>query len=202
LLPYFFRVEKGDNARYGDMNMRHKTLFSLSTLLVILSCLALYGSSSYAQSGFSLTSTAFTAGNTIPVANSCSGNNDSPALSWSGAPAGTKSFVLILSDPDAPHGTFIHWVAFDIPGSATTLAAGVPHVDEIPGGGQQGMNSAAKIGYIGPCPPPGKVHHYHFTLYALNSTINLPKGASLTAVKSAMEVHVIGKTELVGTFSR
>jgi Raf kinase inhibitor-like YbhB/YbcL family protein len=182
--------------------MSHKTLLSLSAFAVVLACLTFLGSTSYAQSGFSLTSAAFTAGNTIPIANSCSGNNDSPPLSWSGAPSGTKSYVLILSDPDAPHGTFIHWVAFDIPGAATSLAAGVPHVDEIPGGGEQGMNAAAKIGYIGPCPPPGKVHHYHFTLYALNSTINLPKGASLTAVKSAMEAHVIGKTELVGTFSR
>jgi Raf kinase inhibitor-like YbhB/YbcL family protein len=182
--------------------MHHKAISSVAAFFIIFSYLAFYRSISYAQSGFNLTSTAFTAGSTIPVANSCSGNNDSPALSWSGAPAGTKSFVLILSDPDAPHGTFIHWVAFDIPGAVTSLAAGVPHVDEIPGGGEQGMNGAAKIGYIGPCPPPGKVHHYHFTLYALNETINLPKGASLTAVKSAMEAHVIGKTELIGTFSR
>jgi Raf kinase inhibitor-like YbhB/YbcL family protein len=182
--------------------MRHKTMLPLCTLAVILLNLALYSSASYAQSSFSLTSTAFAAGTTIPIDNSCAGANNSPPLAWSGAPSGTKSFVLVLSDPDAPRGTFLHWVAFDIPGAATSLAGGVPHVDQIPGGGEQGMNGAAKIGYTGPCPPPGKVHHYHFTLYALNSTINLPKGASLTAVKSAMEAHVIGKTELVGTFSR
>jgi len=183
------------------MNSRTTLLISASMGLAF-SCLTVTALRAHAESGFTLMSAAFTSGAAIPVDNSCSGANASPPLTWSGAPAATKSFALIVQDPDAPHGNFTHWVAFDIPASATSLAANVPHTDELAGGGQQGMNSAAKIGYMGPCPPPGKVHHYHFTLYALNSTINLPKGASLKAVRSAMESHIIGNAELIGTFSK
>lgn len=181
---------------------RDRTRFICTTICLALSCLILIAQAAHAQSGFTLSSAAFTTGNPVPVDNSCSGANASPALSWSGVPANTKSFVLIVDDPDAPHGTFTHWIAYDIPASATSLPGAIPHSDEITGGGEQGMNSAAKIGYMGPCPPPGKVHHYHFKLYALNSTINLPKAASRNAVEAAMKPDVIGTAELVGTFSR
>ncbi|HUA33246.1 MAG TPA: YbhB/YbcL family Raf kinase inhibitor-like protein [Candidatus Binataceae bacterium] len=183
------------------MNRKTNLLISVS-LLLALSYFIVTAPRAHAEAGFTLTSTAFTSGSAIPTDNSCSGANTSPSLTWSGTPAGTKSFALIVQDPDAPHGTFTHWIAFDIPAAASSMPAAVPHTDELVGGGEQGMNSAAKIGYMGPCPPPGKVHHYHFELYALNSTINLPKGASLRAVQAAMQAHVIGKAELIGTFSK
>ena len=181
---------------------RKITLLISASLGFVLSCFIVTASRAHAESGFTLSSAVFSSGSAIPADNSCSGANTSPPLAWSGMPAGTKSFALVVQDPDAPHGVFTHWIAFDIPASASSLPAGVPHTNEIAGGGEQGMNSAAKIGYMGPCPPPGKVHHYHFTLYALNSTINLPKGASLRAVQAAMESHVIGSAKLVGTFSK
>jgi Raf kinase inhibitor-like YbhB/YbcL family protein len=185
------------------MTMIHKVTLLISiTLGFALTGLASLPAAGQAQTTFTLTSVAFAPDGSIPAENSCTAGNKSPALAWSGAPAATKSFVLILQDPDAPHGLFTHWIAFDIPASATSLPAALPHTDSLPGGGEQGMNSAAKVGYLGPCPPPGKVHHYRFTLYALNSTINLPKGASIKAVQAAMEPDVIGNATLVGTFSR
>jgi Raf kinase inhibitor-like YbhB/YbcL family protein len=183
--------------------MIHKPTLLISTMVALmLSVVALTMTSAEAQSTFTLTSAAFASGAPIPVDNSCKGANTSPPLAWSGAPADTKSFALIVEDPDAPRGTFTHWIAFDIPATVTSLPAALPHIEQLPGGGEQGMNSVAKIGYMGPCPPAGKVHHYHFKLYALNSTINLPKGASLTAVQATIQSHVIATANLVGTFSR
>jgi len=162
----------------------------------------LFASVRPAQAQLTLTSPAFAASSTIATGNACSGADQSPALTWSNAPQATKSFALIVEDPDAPSGTFIHWVAYNIPAQTTSLPAGVPQTAEITGGGKNGINSFDHIGYNGPCPPLGKMHHYHFRLFAVDSTLTPGDKADAAAVESAMKGHVIATAELVGTFER
>ena len=149
-----------------------------------------------------LTSPAFSPGAAIPSYFSCSGADRSPALAWSNAPQATKTFALVVEDPDAPGGTFIHWVAYNIPVSVTSLPAGVAQSAEIAGGGTNGINSFDHVGYNGPCPPPGKMHHYHFRLFAVDTTLTPGDNADAAALESAMKGHVVASTELVGTFER
>src|SRR6266540_1402431 len=126
---------------------------------------------------FSLTSTAFTDGAAIPVKYTCDGADVSPPLAWSGAPAGTKSFALICDDPDAPRGTWVHWVLFNLPAQEKELAEGTPTSARLPNSARQGKNDFGNIGYGGPAPPKGKPHRYFFKLYALDQTLDLPEGA-------------------------
>ncbi len=155
-----------------------------------------------AQAQLRLTSPAIASGAAIADDYACTGADRSPALAWSDAPQSTKSFALIVDDPDAPRGTFVHWVAYNIPARVTSLAAGVPQTAEIAGGGTNGINSFEHIGYNGPCPPPGKIHHYHFRLFALDSKLTPDDGADAAAIQSAMRGHVVATAELVGTFER
>ncbi len=155
-----------------------------------------------AQAQLRLTSPTIASGAAIADDYACTGANRSPALAWSNAPQSTKSFALIVDDPDAPRGTFVHWVAYNIPARVTSLAAGVPQTAEIAGGGTNGINSFEHIGYNGPCPPPGKIHHYHFRLFALDSKLTPDDGAGAAAIQSAMRGHVVATAELVGTFER
>jgi Raf kinase inhibitor-like YbhB/YbcL family protein len=151
---------------------------------------------------FQITSSVIAAGASIPRENACTGANLSPPLSWSGAPAATKSFALIVADPDAPSGVFYHWVAYDLPASSTGLAAAVAPDPELPDGARQGVNSFGAVGYKGPCPPHGKPHHYHFQLYALDTKVDLRPGADAKELESAMKGHTLGSAELVGIFQR
>ena len=146
---------------------------------------------------FEISSSAFQPDGPIPVQYSCDGANRSPALSWGEPPAGTRSFALIVDDPDAPSGTFRHWAAWDIPASTRSIAVGEA-------AGKQAVNGAGKSGYMGPCPPPGHgVHHYHFKLYALDTmSLGLAEGAKVEEVEKAAEKHALGRAELVGTFER
>src|SRR5208283_2926723 len=144
-----------------------------------------------AEAQLRLTSTAIASGAAIADDYACTGADRSPALAWSGAPQSTKSFALIVDDPDAPGGTFFHWAAYNIPAGVTSLPAGVPQTAEIAGGGTNGINSFEHIGYNGPCPPPGKIHHYHFRLFALDSTLTPGDRADAAAVQSAMKGHVL-----------
>ena len=114
----------------------------------------------------------------------------------------TKSFALVVLDPDAPGGTFIHWVAYNIPAQMMSLPANVPQTAEIAGGGKNGINGFNHIGYNGPCPPPGKMHHYNFRLFALDSALTPGDKPDAVAVESAMKGHVLATAELVGTFER
>jgi Raf kinase inhibitor-like YbhB/YbcL family protein len=155
-----------------------------------------------AQAEFVVTSPVIAAGAPIASDYACTGSDKSPALSWSNAPQATKSFALIVQDSDAPGGTFIHWVAYNIPAQTTSLPAGVAKDAEINGGGKNGINSFGHVGYNGPCPPPRKMHHYHFLLYALDSTLNPGDKADADAVEAAMKGHVLATAELVGTFER
>jgi Raf kinase inhibitor-like YbhB/YbcL family protein len=150
-----------------------------------------------------LVSPAFPPGGNIPAEYTCDGSDISPPLSWSGAPAGTQSFVLVVEDPDAPGGTFRHWAAFDIPATAMGLPAG--YGPSRPAAGfHEARNDFGKRGYGGPCPPPGAgVHHYHFRLFALSRPrLDLAPSATALGVVQAARPYAIASTELVGTYRR
>lgn len=134
-------------------------------------------------------------GATIPTQFTCSGANQSPPLSWSGVPQGTKSLALLVEDPDAPIGTFVHWVMYDIPPTSNGFKQGVAD-------GKEGLNSMGKAAYMGPCPPPGKPHHYHFRLFALDTNLNLGANPDAEAVRDAIKGHIIQSADLVGIFGR
>ena len=152
--------------------------------------------------GFELKSSAFAPSGTIPKKHTCDGPDQSPALDWSGVPEGTKTLALICDDPDAPVGTWVHWVLYDLPEDVARLSEGVPPTNTIEQGASQGKNDFGKIGYGGPCPPPGKPHRYFFRLYALDERLGLPPGAKKKDLLKAMDNHVLGQAELVGTYGR
>ncbi len=150
---------------------------------------------------FELRSTAFAPGGAIPPLYTCQGKDISPPLAWTGMPKGTRSSVLICDDPDAPVGTWIHWVFYNIPPSVTSLPQGFTK-DERPAlGGIHGRSSFGAFGYGGPCPPWG-THRYFFRLYALDTVLNLKSGAEKTDVIKAMEGHVLARAELMGTYKK
>jgi len=148
-----------------------------------------------------LKSSAFTAGEMIPKKYTCDGPDVSPPLSWSDVPAGAKSLALIADDPDAPMGTWVHWVAWNIPPNARGLEEGVPKKDSLPNGMKQGTTDFRSIGYGGPCPPSG-THRYFFKLYALDAPLRLKAGATKRDVEAAMQGHVVGTAQLMGTYAR
>ena len=151
---------------------------------------------------FTLTSTAFQEGVIIPNKHTCSGQDISPPLQWGAPPKGTRSFALIMDDPDAPIGTWVHWVIFNIPGQSSSLPEGVPPQNSFPTGEQQGINDFRRIGYGGPCPPPGKPHRYYLKLYALDTILKLQPGAKKAEVLAACQSHILGETYLMGRFGR
>lgn len=149
-----------------------------------------------------LTSSAYSEGGNIPARYTGAGEDISPPLSWSDVPEGTESFVVIMDDPDAPMGTWVHWVIYDIPKSVTALDEGVPAKDVLPDGAKQGVNDFRRIGYGGPYPPPGPAHRYVTTLYALDGVPNLGPGLDKASVLEAIEGHVLGTARLTGTYRR
>lgn len=149
-----------------------------------------------------LTSSAFAEGATIPRQHTGDGADTSPALQWSGAPAGTKSFALICDDPDAPRGTWVHWVLFNLPGDQQELPAGVPAEAELAGGARQGQNDFGNLGYGGPAPPPGQPHRYFFKLYALDTLLHLPAGATKQQLEQALKGHTLAQGQLMGKYQR
>jgi Raf kinase inhibitor-like YbhB/YbcL family protein len=151
---------------------------------------------------FELSSTAFAPGQAIPKQHTCDGADRSPPLRWQDAPAAAKSFALVADDPDAPAGTWTHWVLYDLPASVAELPEAVPPDATIPSGGKQGLNDFRKTGYGGPCPPPGKPHRYFFRLYALDAPTGLDPRAKKDQVQHAIEGHVLARTELMGTYQR
>ena len=153
------------------------------------------------ENKFTLTSTAFKDGQPIPRQHTCDGVNVSPALEWSGAPPNAKTFAIICDDPDAPSGAWVHWVLYNLPADKIGLVENVPMTEKVPGDGLQGTNDFQKIGYGGPCPPSG-THHYFFKLYALDAELSLKAGATKAEVVKAMEGHIIGQTQLMGTYRR
>ena len=151
---------------------------------------------------FFLSSASFRNGQPMPAKHTCEGIDASPALKWEGAPTGTKSFALICDDPDAPGGSWVHWVIYEIPANTKELPEGVAKSDAA-AGARQGMNDFGKVGYGGPCPPRGHgLHHYHFRLYALDTDLNLAARVTRRQLEAAMKGHILGQTELVGTYQR
>ena len=144
----------------------------------------------------------FASGAEIPRAFTCSGEDRSPVLEWKDVPEGTRSFALIADDPDAPAGTWVHWVIFNIPGSSRSLKGGVEKKSELADGARQGRNDFGKTGYNGPCPPPGKPHRYFFKLYALSTELKLAAGASKSDVERAMVGHILARAEWMGRYQR
>jgi Raf kinase inhibitor-like YbhB/YbcL family protein len=149
-----------------------------------------------------LTSTAFRQGEVIPQEYTGDGRNVSPSLKWPDPPTGTRSFALICEDPDAPRGTFTHWVVLNLPAESRELTEGLPQETTLPDGTAQGTNDFGKVGYGGPSPPPGKPHRYVFKLYALDRQLNLPASATKTNLLAAMKGHVLAEGQLMGTYSR
>ncbi|HKG52734.1 MAG TPA: YbhB/YbcL family Raf kinase inhibitor-like protein [Anaerolineales bacterium] len=156
-----------------------------------------------ATMSLTVTSDAFANGQSIPAKYSCVGKNISPALAWNEPPAGTQSFALIVDDPDAPVGTWVHWVLFNIPSNTRNLQEDLPitgkNVD--PNAIYVGKNSSGNTRYDGPCPPSG-THRYYFKLYALDTTLSLLPGATKEQVLTEMKGHLLAQGELMGTFSK
>jgi len=149
-----------------------------------------------------ITSAAFAGGQPIPAKYTCQGSDISPPLQWTNAPANAKSFALICDDPDAPVGTWVHWVLYDLPPSASELPEDVAKTQTFAGNAKQGVNDFRRVGYGGPCPPPGKPHRYFFKLYALDAMLDLEPGATKKDLLEAMEGHVLAEGQLMGTYQR
>ncbi len=150
-----------------------------------------------------LTSPGFTSGSVIPDMYTCKGQNISPELEWSEAPEGTKSLALIVEDPDAPKGTYTHWIAYNILPGTRTLTGNFANIGgaRAADGLMQGRNDFGKTGYGGPCPPVGdRPHRYYFRIYALDVKLKLEPGASRAELEEAMEGHIIGQGELMGKY--
>ena len=187
---------------------RRGGLFLFGTILLCVAAWLLPGCESGEETlpegemTLSLSSTAFEEGEAVPTRFTCDGEDISPPLAWGEAPAGARAFVLIVDDPDAPLGVFTHWVLFNIPADRRALPEAVPAEEEVLGGAMQGKNGLGRIGYTGPCPPPGSPHHYRFNLYALDQPLAMAAGASRTQVLDAMQEHVLAQGRLTGTYQR
>jgi hypothetical protein len=149
-----------------------------------------------------LRSGGFQANGFMAARHTCAAQNLSPPLEWSGAPAGTQAFALVCEDPDAPRGTWDHWLIWNLPATRLGLPEGVPTDEVLPDGSRQGRNSGKKTGYSGPCPPPGDPHRYVFRVYALSTPLDLPAGATKSKLLEAMQGRVLGAGTLVGLFGR
>lgn len=194
-----------DGTFLGSRRMR-VTAIVAAVLICLLSFLLLRQRTStspdvQAGASMNLSSTSFSNGASIPPRYTCDGTNTSPALDWSGAPAATKSFALILHDPDAPVD-FTHWLAYKIPSNIQQLAEGASNQGSMPAGSAEGMNGFGRTGYGGPCPPHGKPHHYVLLFYALNADLSLPAGATREQLEAAMRSHIVATGRLTGTYQR
>ncbi len=151
--------------------------------------------------GMKISSPAFVPNQFVPIEYTCDGQNESPPLAWTGVPAGTQSLALFVEDPDAPGGTFVHWVLYNIPPGVASLERNQPRRAKLRQGILQGMNHFDQIGYSGPCPPAG-IHQYHFRLYALDTQLSLEEGAVKEQVMDAMKGHMLEDAELVARYQR
>ncbi|MBI5581410.1 MAG: YbhB/YbcL family Raf kinase inhibitor-like protein [Deltaproteobacteria bacterium] len=148
-----------------------------------------------------ITSSAFTEGAMIPKKHTCDAEDVSPDLKWSGVPKEAKSLALICDDPDAPAGTWVHWVLFNIPADVNALPAGIPSDAALKNGARQGKNDFRKLGYGGPC-PPGGTHRYFFKVYALDTVFSLDSGSTKAQVVAAMKGHILAEGQLMGKYKR
>jgi len=148
-----------------------------------------------------ITSAAFTEGGMIPKEYTCDGRDISPPLAWTGAPEGTRSLAIICDDPDAPVGTWVHWVLFSIPVTAAELPKSIPGDKLLENGARHGINDFGKFGYGGPC-PPGGTHRYYFKIYALDTDLTQEPGITKVELLKAMEGHILAEGQLMGRYAR
>jgi len=183
--------------------MKKILVFCIMFVIMLSSCSSTSTPTPEADMSLVLKSDAFVNGQSIPAKYSCIGKNVSPALNWSDPPAGTQSFALIVDDPDAPMGTWVHWVLFNIPAGQRSLAEDLPVTGKNDGAGAIyfGENSSGNTRYDGPCPPSG-THRYYFKLYALDTLVDLLPGATKEELLKAMQGHILAQGELMGTFSK
>jgi hypothetical protein len=174
----------------------------IACALALFSGLPSHAESPKSEATLTVTSSAFPAEGAIPTKYTCEGANVSPPLSWTGLPANTKSVAVICDDPDAPSGTWVHWVLYNLPAPTTSLAEKMDTAPTLPNGARQGINNFGKIGYAGPCPPEGKAHHYFFKVYALDSVVILKPGATKNDLLSAMHHHILAEGLLMGKYQR
>ena len=189
-------------------NMRNSPRFALGILMILalLSGCQNGQPERQVQAGtgiaLQIRSDAFEADGTIPQRYTCDGEDLSPPLSWSEPPAGTQSLVLVCDDPDAPAGTWDHWVLFNIAATTHSLPEGIPADPVVKGAGTHGSNSWDRLGYGGPCPPKGAAHRYYFRLYALDTNLDLDPGAEKKDVEKAIEGHILAQGQLMGRYGR
>ena len=179
-----------------------------TTIFLIAQITAMITIQACAQSGerevlmkITVTSSAFKEGQMIPGKYTCDGDDMSPPINWSAIPTGAKSIALISDDPDAPRGTWVHWVIFNIPAEAKGLTEDVPHEEVLDNGAVQGMNDSHQTGYGGPC-PPGGIHRYFFKVYALDTKISLGPKATKLDLEDAMKGHILSEGQLMGRYKR
>jgi Raf kinase inhibitor-like YbhB/YbcL family protein len=199
--------EAGNNAqRRKEESAMVKRPFLFSVIALFL-CLFLSRSPLCAQAkevkkmAITVTSQAFGEGDMIPRQYTCDGKDVSPPVSWSGVPEGTKSLALICDDPDAPMGTWVHWVLFNLPGNADGLPEALPGLETLDNGARHGKNDFGRFGYGGPCPPRG-THRYFFKVYALDTLLDLEPGVSKEDLLRAMKGHILAEGELMGRYER
>jgi Raf kinase inhibitor-like YbhB/YbcL family protein len=201
------------SAKRGDIAIRwfyqssfpgRSSILLLAFLCLVLGCKPPPNEAPSGDSTMSieLTSTAFQPGATIPKQYTGDGADRSPPLRWSEPPVGTKSLALICDDPDAPRGTWVHWVLFDLPAETREVEEGVPTTETLDNGAKQGKNDFGKIGYGGPAPPKGKPHRYFFKLYALDVAVDLPPRVTKAQLLDAMKGHILAEKQLVGNYGR
>lgn len=182
-----------------------RTVILLLLAVVFCSCESRKPAESKKEKGkkmdIKVTSPAFGEGEMIPAEFTADGRDISPPLAWTGVPEGTKSIALINDDPDAPVGTWVHWVVYNLPAEATSLEENMPPDKTLANGTQQGTTDFGRIGYGGPAPPSG-THRYFFKVYALDTMLDLPTGATKGQVEKAMDGHVLGEGQLMGKYKR
>jgi Raf kinase inhibitor-like YbhB/YbcL family protein len=178
-----------------------RTTWVLGLIVLVAGCNGSPSNPSGAPSALVLTSSAFVAGGMIPAQYRCTGLNISPPLAWTGGPQ-AQGYVLLVEDPDAPGGVFLHWVLYGLPGATRSLAENASPGGPLPAGTQSGTNDFQVSRYVGPCAPQGEVHRYVFRLFALSGALQLADGASATAVRQAMQGRILAETELTGNTPR
>jgi len=190
--------------RVREMSARTKVVVLITFVLSASPLLSerLFSQEKGGTMSLQISSTAFSAGEAISKKFTCDGPDVSPQLKWNDPSANTQTFALIMDDPDAPAGTWVHWVLYDLPANTRELPEGVAKQDQLSSGARQGRNDFGKIGYGGPCPPPGKAHRYFFKLYALDAKLGLRAGATKTDVERAMKGHILAQAELIGKYGR
>jgi len=188
--------------------MKHNDLERLTLLvgtlltMVLVQCAGGDSKEEGSSMTIKVSSAVFKDGEFIPSQYTCEGPNVSPPLEWTDVPAGAKSIALICDDPDAPMGTWVHWVLYGLPPDTRNLPEGVPPNETLQDGSVQGKNDFKRIGYGGPCPPHGKPHRYFFKLYALDTELDLKPPASKKDLEKAMKGHIVAQGQLVGKYQR